>query len=252
MQKTLQDTSTYRQNITKLDIDPGYFSKYTKDQIVLDTIKKKNLKNILDIGCDTCYIYQLLEARKHEFEYIGIDKNNSINTQLTFNKNFWFMQTENLFESLDNLKKNNIKLDCILLLDVIEHMENKDQGFALIEKSIEILSKDGYILLSTPNCMDGVINWPKYHSFEFSLSEIYYYIGFGINKRFPLVVEIEDCVGWSMSNEMFNSCYKNKYTPGTEYLDQFHALPMEMRRVLLALGLPGSSRDILLTLKKVS
>lgn len=233
----MKDTSSYRETLSKLDIDPGYFSKYIKDQIVLKTIQDADCKSILDIGCDTCYIYDILQARKHEFEYLGVDKNMLKNMQVRDN-NFWFMQSDNIFETLDKVKKDK-KFDCILLLDVIEHMANKEEGLKLIDACIELMDKGSYLIISTPNCMNGVINWPKYHQFEYSAREVLNYI---VHKR---NMSLQDFIGWSMSTEQYQ--YLTQMNPLYEY----ESLPVEIARVLFALENPEYSRDVLMSYVKV-
>lgn len=233
----MKDASSYRKTLSKLDIDPGYFSKYIKDQMVLKCIQDNKLVNILDIGCDTCYIYDILNARNYlNFEYYGIDKNLP-DFSIERKENFKFLATDNIFDTMDNIKD---KFDCVLLLDVIEHMNSKNDGFELIDSAIEHLESKGYLIISTPNCMNGVINWPKYHKFEYSIDEIQEYLE--SNKS----LIYKNCLGWSMSNEMCNYINDNERTLFFNY----DFIPIEIQRVLHAIDNPANSRDIILIYKK--
>ena len=224
----MESTSLIRSHLSKIDLDPGYISKFFKDQSVRDFIIKNNSKNILDIGCDTGYMNKLLLESKHENAYIGIDCRNSIIND-NLGKNGKFIQTNNLEATINSLK--DIIFDIILMLDIIEHFNNKEDGIKHFNKISNLNHQ--YLILSTPNSMNNFINWPKYHNYEYSYTELEKIITLA-NYR------IIACHGWSMSNEVHKSLYKN----------EFEDLPIEIQRVLTAWNNYRYSRDIIYFLKK--
>jgi hypothetical protein len=224
----MKNSSSLRKEITKMDIDPGYFCKFIKDQIVLNFIIKNNIKSVVDIGCDTCYIFNILKARKYKlYKYIGIDKINNIN--IKSNKNFTFIKTNDI---INNIYLENI--ECILLLDIIEHLKNKEEGIKLLDKVFKEIKQNSYIIITTPNSINNKINWPKYHKYEYNYVEIINFIHEYKN------IKIVDSIGWSMSNEI---SYK---------FSNFNSLlPIEINKVLNAIKNPEYSRDIMIILKKI-
>jgi len=225
----MKDSSNFRNNISKLDIDPGYFCKYFKDQIVLNYIEKNNINSIIDFGCDTAYIYDILHNRNYDINYTGVDKNLTNNVKnMQSNEDFKFVHTDDLHNYINNCYLN---YDVWLLLDVIEHMKNEIDGFNLLNSVIDKMQSKSILIISTPNKINNILNWPQYHKYEYNHDQI---LQFMSTKNCLL----ELFCGWSMSNEIYLS-------------NNFHSyIPIEIDRVLKAYKNPEISRDVLFIYKK--
>jgi len=216
-----QQTSSLRSSLSKIDLDPGYFCKFVKDQFVRNFIKQTTNPKILDIGCDTCYIAGLLNYDKFKFSYLGLDIEDRVCKEHFKGKNQQFK----IMKDISDIYKLD-QYDIILLLDVIEHMKNKEQGFELIDMCFDKLKKGGKLIISTPNQLGKKVNWPKYHKFEYTFKEIMNHC------EHKLIT----CFGWSMDDDLFKiSC---------------GILPKEVKRVLHAINNPDLSRDVLYVYEK--
>lgn len=231
----MKDTSELRQFLTKMDLDPGYISKFLKDQAVRNFIIENNLKDILDIGCDTCYIAGLLNHTLYRFNYTGIDyRNSALKENLT--KYQKFVQSENIFQTLTSIKDSS--RDCVLLLDVIEHMESPEQGLELLRIASSKVEVGKYIIVSTPNRKNSTLNWPKYHKYEYSIQEV---------RAFTRTINLIEIAlhGWSMSDEIYLDIHETVGNRG-----DFELLPISIKRALLAWDSPNFSRDVLFIFKR--
>lgn len=118
----------------------------TRRKIVIEEVKKLKLesgepiKDILDIGCGAGYT---IKALRGEFNCTGIEPDEYLlkialeNTQTEIIKG-------NLPDKIPKLKK---KFDCILLLDVLEHIEQDKKSLLTIRK---LLGDEGYLLINVP------------------------------------------------------------------------------------------------------
>lgn len=223
--KKRQYSSTLRQELTKYDFDPGYFCKNIRDQFIRNFIKNNNLSNIVDIGCDTCHIAGLLNYDKYTFSYIGVDKENHVNLKNICNNNQSFLIINKFEKEIDFLKRTVKSFDVILLLDVIEHFENKRQDKLFLKTIIDNMIINQYLIISTPNKINK-INWPKYHNYEYNIKEI-------LNICSSLK-EIK-LFGWS-------------YNDGPE--DPNEIIDLKIYKVLYAINNPHTSRDFCVVFKK--
>lgn len=98
-------------------------------------------KNILDIGTGTGEYLDIFKDLKANC--IGIDSIN--NFKIKKNKNFKLIKVD-LFKYLRNAPKNYF--DFIFCFEVIEHLEEKDEIFKLIKKT---LKNKGILFMSTIN-----------------------------------------------------------------------------------------------------
>lgn len=230
----LKDASTLRQKLTKYDIDSGYVCKLFKDQIVRDIIEKEP-GTILDIGCDNAYMLELIRHSNVTNEYLGIDiRSTGANKTVKEFKNATFNKVSNTFQFLSKLADSSY--DYVLLLDVIEHMDNKEDGIKLYKEAIRVARKR--VLMSTPNYgAENKINWPEYHSYEFDLLELTNFLASANYHNYEII-------GWSMSNNLFRKIKKNSNNK------IYNILPEKISRSIAALENPKQSRDILINLKK--
>jgi len=228
---TIVDMSSLRQQLSKIDLDPGYISKLFKDQSVREFIIKNNIESIIDVGCDTAYINKLLIESNKIISYFGIDYRDSIIYD-NLCSNGIFYKTENVFLTIQEIILKN-KIDCLLLLDVIEHFDSKEKGIEIFNKICNLPFK--YLIISTPNQISNIVNWPKYHNYEYTYKELE--DCFNQNG-----LKILDVHGWSMSNDN----YLNNYA-----IEEFTILPIEIQRVLFAWNNYKLSRDVIYFLEKI-
>lgn len=105
-------------------------------------------KNVLDVGCGVGYIGKELkeisnitvdgiEPHKESYKIVK-DNDNSFN----------FYIGDNLNQDYLDFCKSQKKYDCIILADLIEHLEKLDEILSILYKK---LAKDGKVLVSIPN-----------------------------------------------------------------------------------------------------
>lgn len=127
-------------------------------------IKYCRKKIVLDAGCGQGWGSALIA--KVAKKIIGIDSDEAslkiARDKFTFN-NLLF-QKDNL-EHLDSVKE---KLNVIICLQTIEHLNNPNK---FLEKVVKLLKANGVLILSTPNKMSDHIPSP-YHVKEYSATEI--------------------------------------------------------------------------------
>jgi len=124
-------------------------------EIILELITNvlppsEKIKTILDIGCGDCYLAVQLLGRRADIEIIGIDtayspdeaneKNKEIN-----NQRFSLFQT--LADAKNHLSGKDV--ECVLLLDVIEHIED-DHFFLQSLATSTIINNETRVLISVP------------------------------------------------------------------------------------------------------
>ncbi len=131
----------------------SYLSTKKKERLILKNINNMNKVSIIDIGCGDGKFLEKLNPKK--FEKFGLE----INLQAVENckkKNI------SMFDKpLTSLDFKNKKFDAITLWHSFEHMENPLETFHKIKK---VLSKNGVLILQTPNTKSlgfrfGKENW---------------------------------------------------------------------------------------------
>ncbi|MEK3675532.1 class I SAM-dependent methyltransferase [Paenibacillus sp. FSL R10-2771] len=134
----------------------------------------KNLK-VLDAGCGTGY--GSLFMSQYAKEVIGIDISQETITwceeHYSDQKNLKFLQA-----SLENLPFSDSEFDCIVIFEVIEHVDAQIQNMFLKEAK-RILKPDGILIMSTPNRSiytdkSGYTN--PYHIAEFYINDFKEYL----------------------------------------------------------------------------
>lgn len=114
----------------------------SKIKLVLDLINKEKITSILDAGCGSGYTSYFLS--KKGYKLIGADKSKKIlalASKRYKNKNLKFLY----IDLNKNLPKK--KFDCILLLDVLEHVKD---DFNLLKNLKKILKKQGILIIKVP------------------------------------------------------------------------------------------------------
>lgn len=108
------------------------------------TLELAEGEKILDIGCYIGYMSHLL-AQKHK-EVIGIDVLPS-NIQIAKEK-FKLPNLKFMVMDAEELSFPNESFDCVILTEVIEHIENPS---LLLKKIKGVLKEDGFLIVSSPN-----------------------------------------------------------------------------------------------------
>lgn len=112
--------------------DKNYSDRPTKAVYVHDKYKDILIGNVLDVGADNCYLRDLLGDSIENYTGIGIGGNPDIEVNL---------ETQKIpFE--DN------SMDCVLCLDVLEHVDNTQDVF---DELCRVTKPGGKVIISLPN-----------------------------------------------------------------------------------------------------
>jgi len=101
-------------------------------------------KNVLDIGCGSGYLLDLLAKSLPSSSLSGVDVYANSST-----KKGWKYKKADI---TDGLPFANNEFDCIILGEVIEHVPNPD---FLLREIRRVLKKKGTLIISTPN----LVSW---------------------------------------------------------------------------------------------
>jgi len=237
----MKQASELRKELSKMDLDPGYFCKFVKDQFVRHTIKEKGLRDIVDIGCDTAYMAGLLNHDNYDFRYIGLDINENFNEEYMRGPLQYCVKTNNLLTYLTFSCHNP---DCFLLLDVIEHFSSPEAGWDVLDLCADKLRPGGFLFVSTPNQLGDKPNWPEYHQYEYKIENLYSF------SRRRKDLQCYTYFGWSMSDSEFDKIIElQKYRTFSQYYYE-DMLPKPIARVFGAISNPNQSRDVMFVWRK--
>lgn len=241
----MKQASELRKELSKMDLDPGYFCKFVKDQFVRHTIKKQGLKTILDIGCDTCYMTGLLKYDNYFHKYLGIDVNDNANIDYFDPPHTGFLKMDINGGTLNFISRiEEGTFDCILLLDVIEHFNSPEEGWDVLDTCATKLRKGGFLFVSTPNQLGDKPNWPEYHKYEYKLENFQM---FNLRRK---DLKCYTYFGWSMADEMFDEIIREQKKMIHSQYHYEDLFPKSMARVFGAIGHPHKSRDIIFVWQK--
>ena len=106
-------------------------------------------KNVLDVGCGVGYIgRKLKEISNMTVDGIEPDKESYKLAKHIYDNSFNFYIGDNSNQDYLDFCKSSKKYDCIILADLIEHLEKPDELLSILYKK---LAKDGKVLVSIPN-----------------------------------------------------------------------------------------------------
>lgn len=129
-------------------------------------------KNILEIGCGKGTFYRKFLINENNINYTGTDTNiKAINVLEKYNKN----KIKFIHEDIENTIKRVSSFDCILLIDVLHHIE-KNRQKQIIELLINNMKPNTLLIykdISNKNSIKAFIN--ILHDLVFSLQIISYY-----------------------------------------------------------------------------
>ena len=120
-------------------------------------IKNNNIDNILEVGCGKGAFFRNFIKNTNFKQYVGTDNNaKSINKLKNYNNKNTLFCSEDIEETI-----NRVRLfDCILLVDVLHHIEKKRQKI-IINKIIDNLKPNAFLIykdISNKNKLKGFIN----------------------------------------------------------------------------------------------
>lgn len=135
-----KDEAHRRKLNLKTDKDPSFGHKFNAafcDRYVRN-------KRVLDIGCWTGQMAQVLSLISKS--YVGVDPSkDAINHAKKAVPNAKF-----LVGKAEDISFGKTRFDCVLLLDVIEHV-GKNEEPLVYKKVSEILTNKGYLVITTPS-----------------------------------------------------------------------------------------------------
>lgn len=154
------------------------WSDLIKFGLSLSYVMKSGIESpkVLDIGCGENDMFTLLKRNYCKPQYIGIDYDIKIIDKLK--KSYPDNSLKPIFIQADAFNVDVIpeikdtKFDFVLMLDLIEHVHNKEDGLIALKKAMDLLEENGLMLMTTPNNFNNSLQYPKYHDYEYSMDEI--------------------------------------------------------------------------------
>lgn len=166
--------------------------------------------SILDIGCgrEAPLIKTLYTARMMPHYYLGVDVGHILpNINFKKDSNLYFLPETNILDvSPVNDKDEPTKMDVIVMLEALEHME-KEMGLRVLKHIRNFMHNGSTFFLSTP-CFNGskaanhVYEW-EYKELEAAFEEC----GFLITDRWGTFASIRDYSGELITNAELNSIF---------------------------------------------
>jgi SAM-dependent methyltransferase len=161
----------------KSSIYSSYYYQFPVYRYSEKLIREKNIQRVIDVGCGTGTKLAFIHKDLPEVNITGIDQKAAIEyckNHYSFG-NWYVDDIESPDESL-----GDIKAELVICSDVIEHLLNPDVLLVYLKKKV---SRDGYIILSTPerdifrgeNCMSSP---NKFHVREWNFEEFENYLLF--------------------------------------------------------------------------
>lgn len=203
-----------------------------------------NIKSVLDVGFGQNVLVKYLKDAGFTGTYTGLD----MNPDYVKDANSWLADDGSALPFTAKYVCGGIgtieltTFECVVLGEVIEHM-SKDIAGWFLGLCKKLLTADGTLLLSTPNKIDGKINWPEDHVDEFAYDEL-----------------IETCTraGYRLVNAygLWNNSTTVQESLSTAdkeiYLLHSRIIPKSLLNVMFCIEHPELSRAVLLLLKPVA
>lgn len=152
-----------------LEIEAEHVHRY---KAIANSLKNMN---VLDAGCGTGYgsLFMSQFAKKVTGIDVSLESVEWCNEHYAAQENLEFIQA-----SLESLPFNDAEFDCIVIFEVIEHVDKNIQNMFLKEAK-RVLKPDGTLIMSTPNKSvytdkSGYLN--PYHISEFYLDDFKIYL----------------------------------------------------------------------------
>ncbi len=152
------------------------FSKMKRDKfrkLLKDVLKYKDSGKLLDIGCGPGYL--MMEARELGFDVYGVEVGKKA-ADIAKDK---FGENKIYNGILENSNFENNYFDIIMMSDVLEHVENP---LKLFQISYDLLDKNGYIIITTPNTDSFTCKVMKSKWSHYNIEHIHYFNKASIEK----------------------------------------------------------------------
>lgn len=194
----MNDTKKLQDEIYEYIKDIDYTTTYSvahhvRFLIMANVIMKNKCKKVFDVGFGNAALPIYLQKLKYSGEYIGTDLNQQFveNAQkltgLNFNTRFYNKPAYQI----------NERFDCVILGEIITHLA-KNEAMRFLKHCKSVLTKDGCIILTTPNKTHDIVNWPEYNKDEYTYQELR-----ELFKKCKL--DVKECIGlWSNSKSTFD------------------------------------------------
>lgn len=214
--------------------------------IFAHTILQKNCKHVVDIGFGQNLLVEYLNKTQYNGNYVGLDLNEEYvrqaNEQLQVGcfADYPFSISYHNSSLKDFVSVSSHAIDCIVLGEVIEHIP-KETAAEFLSYCKSRLHDNGIIILSTPNKINGKINWPDDHEDEFSYNELQQVIldaGLNIERDFGYWNNTQG------TKEMLSTADVNLYNSFENYI------PQSLLNVMFNITNPSKSRALIFILTK--
>lgn len=157
----LHKISAERVDLENPFLPPFFYQQQRAYSFCLQFIKNKK---VLEIGSGSGYgTYRLAKVAKN---VLGIDSD-----EIAIAKSKEKYKTHNLkfiSSTIENFKGED-RFDCIIALQVFEHIEKPE---LFLSKIASVIKKDGFLIISTPNSLTQSYNENPYHYKEYSFTEL--------------------------------------------------------------------------------
>lgn len=182
---------------------------------------------VLEIGAGTSDLKRMVveNYKRHDIEFIRTDASKEY--KLDENIDYIFDVTQKV--QADCIVEGRGKFDCIVCMEVIEHIDKKE-GMQVIQTMAEMLKKKGMLILTTPTPpLQGSFEdrvWPTDHDEEYIQAEIVSMVNdfFKVEKEF----------GWSLEEREYLRVLSEDPLAGHVYLKLKGVFPEEYIKSLIA------------------
>ena len=163
------------------------YGNFQENRFLIETLKNKEVKSVVDIGCATGTTYRLLKNNLKNFDFIykGFDISEiAIQQALTiYKKEFFFSSNEYDFKDLKNTER-----DIIFSRDTVMHQE---EPFTFLEKLIKYASR--YLILRLRTRDNGKTIWDVSQSCQMHYDKYWMpYIVINIDELIDFITNIRN------------------------------------------------------------
>ena len=162
---------TYNHYFKLRNIDENYYKNFKTPNFIIDLIKKKKIKKILDYGCGTG---QLVKSLKNQgFEVLGMDSSNEA-VEIGKKNGINIIKINDLETEKQNFKN---EFDLIIISHVLEH-QKKEKMSKFLNNLKYMLKDQCYLLTIVPNAQAITGVYWRYedftHEYLFTSGSLYY------------------------------------------------------------------------------
>lgn len=147
-----------RQTIDSLLSRTGDVALRRRARWILEKIKQKNPKSILDVGCGDGFYLHLLCVLFPKAKIVGIDSDKNALRSAYINIKYENVKIK--YGNIYNLNFESNSFDVVLASEVLEHLQDDFKGLKEIHR---VLRSDGLLLISVPHANYPIlwdpINW---------------------------------------------------------------------------------------------